>query len=59
MTEKPASGEGSYLDQPLRNLYQVCQHLGRDEGGKVCPACSIRGICEVERARAADTNAPG
>ena len=51
MTEKPLPGEGSYLDQPLRNLYEVCQHLGRHEGGKVCPACSIRGICEVERAR--------
>jgi hypothetical protein len=48
MTEKPLPGEGSYLDQPPRNLYEVCRHLGRPEGGKVCPACSIRGICEVE-----------
>jgi hypothetical protein len=31
----------SYLDKPLRTLYDACRELGQDDNGRGCASCSL------------------
>ena len=50
LTESPAAFAGSpYLRRPRRSLFVACREAGRDGGGRVCPDCAVRDICEAGR----------
>ena len=40
-----------YLLQPLRVLYDACRQSGQDDGGRRCPTCAVRDVCDAEVAR--------
>jgi hypothetical protein len=46
----------AYLEQPLRVLYDACRQAGQDDGGRRCPTCAVRDICEAELARRSAAN---
>jgi len=46
----------SYLERPLRVLYDACRQAGRDDGGKRCPTCAVADVCAAELARRSAAN---
>ena len=46
----------AYLVQPLRVLYDACRQAGWDDGGRRCPTCAVRDVCEAELARRSAAN---
>ena len=48
----------AYLMQPFRVLYDACRQAGQDDGGRRCPTCALRDICEAELARRSALNQP-
>ncbi len=51
--KEPSIQPGSrYLSSPARTLHDACREAGRDNGGKACPGCPVRDLCEAEAGRA-------
>jgi hypothetical protein len=58
MTEPGTLSHSSYLAADVRTLYEACHGSGRDEGGKRCPTCCVRDLCEQRRHPTADRDSP-
>jgi|HubBroStandDraft_6_1064221.scaffolds.fasta_scaffold11327_2 hypothetical protein len=39
----------SYLDKPLRTLYDACRELGQDDNGRACASCPLWHLCVTTR----------
>jgi hypothetical protein len=49
MPETSTALSSRYLTASTRTLYEACHESGRDDGGKRCPSCCIRDLCEAHR----------
>ena len=48
MQNGTARSERSYLRSTARTLREACLETGHDEGGKRCPVCPLKELCEDE-----------
>jgi hypothetical protein len=52
MQTSPAKPKSAYLNSAPRTLYDVCRTMGRDDDGRACAACPLRGLCVAQLLRA-------
>lgn len=48
MNDKFAKPDGYYTVSPACTLRAACQNRGHDDGGKRCPICPLKDLCESE-----------
>ena len=51
-TNENGNKVSDYLLMKPRILRDACQSTGRDDGGRLCPGCCVRDLCERQAARA-------
>jgi hypothetical protein len=49
MNEKLAKPARSYPVSPALTLRDACEKTRHDHGGKRCPACPLKALCESEQ----------
>jgi hypothetical protein len=52
----PIEPVSPYLASPVRTLRDACRESGRDDGGRLCPDCCVKDLCEAELVRAERRN---
>jgi hypothetical protein len=48
MLDNLATSETRYPVSPARTLRDACRKTGHDDGGKRCPTCPLKDLCESE-----------